>query len=96
MDATKALNALALENFNIPGEPGFPLNPLYAPPANRNDAGEIPCKEADVELLRQYLSQFRQEVAQRLIGRVYADNPAVASKWWMSFRKKLFMNKSLS
>jgi actin related protein 2/3 complex, subunit 3 len=38
-EATKALNALALENFNIPGEPGFPLNPLYAPPANRNDAG---------------------------------------------------------
>jgi len=38
-DASKSLNALALENFNIPGEPGFPLNPLYAPPANRNDAG---------------------------------------------------------
>jgi actin related protein 2/3 complex, subunit 3 len=38
-EATKALNALALENFNIPGEPGFPLNPLYAAPANRNDAG---------------------------------------------------------
>ena len=38
-EATKALNALALENFNIPGEPGFPLNPLYAPPPNRNDAG---------------------------------------------------------
>ena len=39
VEATKALNALALENFNIPGEPGFPLNPLYAPPANRQDAG---------------------------------------------------------
>lgn len=41
-EATKTLNALALENFNIPGEPGFPLNPLYAPPANRNDAGTLP------------------------------------------------------
>jgi actin related protein 2/3 complex, subunit 3 len=40
-EATKTLNALALENFNIPGEPGFPLNPLYAPPANRNDAGNL-------------------------------------------------------
>jgi actin related protein 2/3 complex, subunit 3 len=40
-EATKALNSLALENFNIPGEPGFPLNPLYAPPANRNDAGMV-------------------------------------------------------
>jgi ARP2/3 complex ARPC3 (21 kDa) subunit len=38
-EAGKALNALALENFNIPGEPGFPLNPLFASPANRNDAG---------------------------------------------------------
>jgi actin related protein 2/3 complex subunit 3 len=85
-----------LENFNIPGEPGFPLNPLYAPPANRNDAGNLPLRGADVELLRQYLSQLRQEIAQRLIGRVYADNPAAASKWWMSFKKRLFMNKSLS
>jgi actin related protein 2/3 complex, subunit 3 len=41
-EATKALNALALENFNIPGEPGFPLNPLFAPPANRMDAGWNP------------------------------------------------------
>jgi actin related protein 2/3 complex, subunit 3 len=47
-------------------------------------------------LLRQYLSQFRQELAQRLIGRVYADSTAAPSKWWMSFKKRLFMNKSLS
>jgi actin related protein 2/3 complex, subunit 3 len=40
-EAAKTLNALALENFNIPGEPGFPLNPLYAPPANRNDGGSV-------------------------------------------------------
>jgi len=38
-EATKTLNALALENFNIPGEPGFPLNPLYPPPSSRQDAG---------------------------------------------------------
>jgi actin related protein 2/3 complex, subunit 3 len=97
-EATKTLNALALENFNIPGEPGFPLNPLYAPPANRNDAGTSYSlwMELTVELLRQYLSQFRQEVAQRLIVKVYADNPAAPSKWWMSFKKRLFMNKSLS
>jgi actin related protein 2/3 complex, subunit 3 len=107
-EATKSLNALALENFNIPGEPGFPLNPLYAAPANRNDAGTFPpdlqpsCflfwAEADIweELLRQYLSQFRQELAMRLAGRIYVDNSAVPSKWWMSFKKRLFMNKSLS
>ena len=96
-DAGKALNALALENFNIPGEPGFPLNPLYAPPANRNDAG-TPSKVCGLmtDLLRQYLSQFRQETAARLVAKVYADNPTAPSKWWMSFRKRLFMNKSLS
>jgi actin related protein 2/3 complex, subunit 3 len=48
------------------------------------------------DLLRQYLSQFRQELAMRLVGKVYADNPAVPSKWWMSFKKRLFMNKSLA
>lgn len=41
-EATKTLNALALENFNIPGEPGFPLNPLYPAPASRQDAGIRP------------------------------------------------------
>jgi actin related protein 2/3 complex, subunit 3 len=97
-EATKTLNTLALENFNIPGEPGFPLNPLFASPANRNDAGycHCSCELICVDLLRQYLSQFRQEVAQRLIARVYADNPAAPSKWWISFKKRLFMNKSLS
>jgi actin related protein 2/3 complex, subunit 3 len=57
----------------------------------------MPCESAlTVDLLRQYLSQFRQELAQRLIGRVYADSTAAPSKWWMSFKKRLFMNKSLS
>jgi len=29
-----------MENFTLPGEPGFPLNSLYAAPASRLDAGE--------------------------------------------------------
>jgi len=49
-EATKTLNALALENFNIPGEPGFPLNPLYAVPANRNDAGSAPLRIDETDL----------------------------------------------
>lgn len=98
-DAVKALNALALENFNIPGEPGFPLNPLYPAPAGRLDAGNSPfAQDVDwqLDLLKQYLTQFRQELAQRLIGRLYADNTNAPSKWWMSFKRRLFMNKSLS
>ncbi|CAI2167423.1 18015_t:CDS:2 [Funneliformis geosporum] len=35
----------------------------------------------------------RQELANRLVERVYVDGKQ--SKWWMSFQKKKFMNKSL-
>lgn len=32
--------ALAISKFDIPGEPNFPLNSVYARPANANDAGK--------------------------------------------------------
>ena len=38
-EATKTLINLALGDFSIPGEPRFPLNSLYEPPANQQDAG---------------------------------------------------------
>ncbi|KAK9390091.1 actin-related protein 2/3 complex subunit 3 [Lipomyces mesembrius] len=84
-EAVRILNTLALEHFSIPGDPGFPLNSLYAAPRDRVEA----------ELLRGYLSQFRQELAVRLILRVYAagDKP---SKYWLAFTRRRFMNKSLS
>jgi len=40
LEATKSLNTLAVDNFPLPGEAGFPLNSHYAPPASRFDAGE--------------------------------------------------------
>ncbi|EKG15955.1 Short-chain dehydrogenase/reductase SDR [Macrophomina phaseolina MS6] len=84
-DAEKALNNLALDtNFAIPGDASFPLNQAFEPPANRNDA----------ETLRQYLAQMRQEIAARLLNRVYAEETA-PSKYWLSFTKRKFMNKSL-
>lgn len=46
-----------------------------------------------LDLLRQYLTQLRQELANRLVERVYADGKP--SKWWMCFQKRKFMNKSL-
>ncbi|CAG8472329.1 2361_t:CDS:2 [Dentiscutata erythropus] len=82
-EALKILNTRATDNFALPGEPMFPLNALYASPANRNDA----------DLLRQYLAQLRQELATRLVDRVYVDGKP--SKWWMCFQKRKFMNKSL-
>ncbi|CAL1701322.1 unnamed protein product [Somion occarium] len=85
LEANKLLNTLAVDNFPIPGDATFPLNAHYAPPGSR----------ADAEYLRQYLTQVRQELAARLIERLYADGTGKPSKWWMSFQKRRFMNRSL-
>ncbi|KAK3809552.1 MAG: actin-related protein 2/3 complex subunit 3 [Benniella sp.] len=82
-EAEKLLTTAALGNFAIPGDAQFPLNALYEPPANKGDA----------DLLRQYISQLRQEMAVRLPNRIYEnDRPG---KWWMCFHKRKFMNKVL-
>lgn len=47
------------------------------------------------DYLRQYLTQARQELAARLVERLYADGTGKPSKWWMSFQKRRFMNRSL-
>lgn len=84
--AEKALINGALEQFSIPGEPGFPLNQAFEAPRDRTEA----------ETLRNYLSQVRQELALRLHGRLYDNGTAQApSKWWLSFSRRKFMGKSL-
>lgn len=82
-EATRILNNLSLDNFSLPGEIGFPLSNLYLLPANKNEA----------DLLRSYLSQFRQELSSRLLKRIYEND--VPSKYWLSFTRRRFMNKSL-
>jgi hypothetical protein len=47
------------------------------------------------DYLRQYLVQVRQELAARLVEKLYADGTGKPSKWWMSFQKRRFMNRSL-
>lgn len=85
-DAQRLLSSLAVDNFSLPGEVGFPLNQLYLPPANKTEA----------DLLRLYLLQFRQELSDRLLKRVYADpNSDEPSKFWLAFTKRRFMNKHL-
>lgn len=84
-EAVRALNNLALDSFALPGDIGFPLNALYQAPGNKNEA----------DLLRGYLQQFRQELADRLLKRIYADDENVPSKYWLSFTRRRFMNKSL-
>ncbi|VVT44971.1 uncharacterized protein SAPINGB_P000595 [Magnusiomyces paraingens] len=85
-EANKILNTLAVEHFTIPGDASFPLNALYAPPRDRTEA----------DTLRSYLTQFRQELALRLISRVYPNGEKVPNKYWLAFTRRRFMNKSLS
>lgn len=83
-DAVRSLNNLALDSFALPGDVGFPMNALYQAPATKNDA----------DLLRSYLLQFRQELADRLLKRVYAGEET-PSKHWLAFTRRRFMNRSL-
>jgi len=86
IEAGKLLNTLAVDSFPLPGDANFPLNAHYAPPASR----------ADADYLRGYMVQARQELAARLIDRfLYADGTGKPNKWWMSFQKRRFMNRSL-
>ncbi|KAF8640009.1 hypothetical protein AX17_001253 [Amanita inopinata Kibby_2008] len=85
IEASKSLNTLSVDNFPIPGDANFPLNAHYATPTSRTDA----------DYLRQYMTQVRQELAARLVEKLYADGTGKPSKWWMSFQKRRFMNRSL-
>lgn len=40
-EAVKQLSTLAVDNFSLPGDAGFPLNNLYSPPATRQEAGTL-------------------------------------------------------
>jgi len=101
IEASKSLNTLAVDNFPIPGDANFLLNAHYAPPASRADAGEFPeipkedVPKRNVDYIRQYLVQVRQELAARLVEKLYADGTGKPSKWWMCFQKRRFMNRSL-
>ncbi|XP_059479432.1 actin-related protein 2/3 complex subunit 3 [Neocloeon triangulifer] len=76
---------LALAKFDIPGEPSFPLNSVYAKPASA----------AEADLMRQYLQQLRQETGVRVCERVFSTEDGRPSKWWLCFAKKKFMDKAL-
>lgn len=84
-EATRILNNLSLDNFALPGEIGFPLSSLYLPAKTKNES----------ELLRSYLQQFRQELSDRLLKRIYTDETGGPSKHWLAFTRRKFMNKSL-
>ena len=78
--------SLAIARFDIPGDPGFPLNGMYQRPTNPETA----------DLMRQYFLQLRHETGQRLCEKVFETADGKPSKWWTCFAKKRFMEKSLS
>jgi len=83
-EGVRAMHNLSIEQFTIPGDPGFPLTGLFAPPANREEA----------DLLRAYLKQCREEVSLRIVDFTYNANGSL-NKFWMAFSKRKFMNVSL-
>uniref|UniRef100_A0A2K6U4G3 Actin-related protein 2/3 complex subunit 3 n=1 Tax=Saimiri boliviensis boliviensis TaxID=39432 RepID=A0A2K6U4G3_SAIBB len=82
----KEMYTVGITNFPIPGEPGFPLNAIYAKPANKQED----------EAMRAYLQQLRQETGLRLCEKVFDPQDDKPSKWWTCFVKRQFMSKSLS
>jgi len=77
------LFSMAIAKFHLPGEAGFPLNSVYAKPENP-------------DLMREYLLQLRQETGNRVLEKVFDTADGKPSKWWTSFAKRKFMEKSLS
>jgi len=84
-NAEQALYQLAIESFAIPGDRNFALAGFVQNPQNRGES----------DMIRQYITQLRQETGKRLIDLVYKDNEQVPSKWWMCFSKRKFLNKTL-
>uniref|UniRef100_A0A1I7YRA6 Actin-related protein 2/3 complex subunit 3 n=1 Tax=Steinernema glaseri TaxID=37863 RepID=A0A1I7YRA6_9BILA len=84
--AVKDLTTLALsQKLPIPGETQFPLNQHYKAPANAQEE----------ETMRAYLQQLRQELGMRLVEHCFDPTTDKATKWWLCFARKRFMDKSL-
>jgi actin related protein 2/3 complex subunit 3 len=81
--AQKALSAMASENFAIPGDGSFTLTPFFVKPNSAREA----------ETCRSYFKQLREELGARLVEKVYSE--PLATKFWMSFSKRKFLNKTL-
>ena len=84
-EAKRALTSLALKQFAIPGEPGFPLSAMYT----RAEGIE------ESDLFRNYYRQIREEVNRRILGRLYYEDGS-KNKWWQSFSKRKFMGKEIT
>merc|ERR1712013_953497 len=78
MGGLQEMYSLAIARFDIPGDPGFPLNGMYQRPTSPETA----------DLMRQYFLQLRHETGQRLCEKVFDTVDGKPSKWWTCFAKK--------
>lgn len=87
----QALINAALEHFAIPGDAAFPLNQAFEAPRDRQDAETLRQYVLWGSNLRanvsfwlmvgtRYISQVRQELAIRLVARLYAGGSGTPSK----------------
>jgi len=84
--AAQEMYTLAISKFDLPGDANFPIKAGFTAPASSQEA----------DLMRQYLTQLRQELGLRLCEKVYDSETGKASKWWLCFAKRKFMDKTLS
>lgn len=82
-DALRELRALAIKPFSIPGDNAFPIGGYFPAPANKSEG----------DMFRSYFKQAREELAVRLVERLF--DSGSKNKWWQSFSKKKFMGKEM-
>ena len=77
--------AISGEAPAVPGDASFPISVVYPAANNANEKKEF----------GKMLTQLRKETASRLPDIVFDDPAGPASKWWLSFAKRKFLNKNL-
>jgi len=83
--AKKEMYTLSIQEFWTPASPTWPLVGFTSKPAAR----------AEQDQVRAWLAQIRQECGVRLCEQIFAADPKKPSKFWMAFKAKKFMNKTL-
>lgn len=86
--AMRELRSLSRDKaFSAPGENGFVLGGLYGTPGDK----------AEVDTWKSYMKQAREELAIRLVEKVFDEKfqGGKKNKWWQAFSRKKFMGKEL-
>ena len=83
-EAEKAVHALVIKQFPVPGGPGWALGGMFPTPGDIQEG----------ESWRLYMKQAREEISLRMLGVLYYEDGS-KNKWWASFSKRKFMGKEL-